>query len=112
MEDLAQNGEIKLNDSKILGKKRNDSFSLPHSTNLYPESPFAKLKHTSDSLAQKVLIGMLKIKADDRAAVTGDYTGWTIPPDYTPIHTLMKRLRIGPYKEYGKVTFQDIIRRY
>jgi len=111
MERLAQKGEIKLKDFKILGKK-NDGFSLPHSTKLYPEWPFAKVKHTPDSLAQKVLIALLGIKVDNKAAVTGNYTGWTIPLDYTSIHTLMKKLRVGPYKEYGEVTFQDIIKKY
>lgn len=111
LEKLAEDGEIDLEDFKILGSKE-DGFHLPHSTRLYPEWPFARLKGTPDSLAHQVLIALLQMKSNTRAALAGDYTGWTTPLDYSSIHDLMKRLHVGPYREYGKVTFQAVIKTY
>lgn len=111
MERLAQIGEIDLNDFKILGRK-DDGFVLPHSSSLYPEWPLARLKNTPHSLAQKVAIALLEMEPDNEAALAGNYTSWTVPLDYTSIHDLLKKLRVGPYKEYGKVTFKDTIKKY
>jgi hypothetical protein len=59
-----------------------------------------------------VAIALLEMEPDNEAALAGNYTSWTVPLDYTSIHDLLKKLRVGPYKEYGKVTFKDIIKKY
>ena len=30
--------------------------------------------------------------------LAGDYAGWTVPLDYSPVTALMQSLRIGPYE--------------
>lgn len=111
LEQLAQKGDIDLTDFRILGRQ-DDGFVLPHSTSLYPEWPFARLRNTPNSLAQKVTIALLKMEPDDEAAVAGNYTRWTVGLDYTSIHDLLKDLHVGPYKEYGNMTLRNIISKY
>ena len=42
-----------------------DFFPLAHSTELYPEWPFRKLRHTSNDLAQRVAVARAMVKRPD-----------------------------------------------
>jgi PAS domain S-box-containing protein len=92
---------------KIIDPKLNQ-LDLMHSTEFYPEWPFSKLKHSSESLAVEVLTALLHIKSEDRAAIAGGYTGWTIPLDYSKVHNLLRTLKAPPYDNQEEITFQDI----
>lgn len=112
LERMAHEGAIKLDQFKILNAQHDDSFPLLHSTRLYPEWPFSKLKHTDDKLAQQVAIALLTMPADSEAARVSRTEGWTIPLDYTPVHDLFRTLQIGPYADLGIVTFEKVIQHY
>ena len=79
---------------------------------LYPEWPLAKLKHTSAGLAKKVAMELLSMPAASPANKAAGIGGWTIPLDYQKVHDLMMDLRFGPYKDYGRVTWQQALRQY
>jgi two-component system sensor histidine kinase TtrS len=112
LEKMASEGKIRMSEFKILAAKKYPGFPFAVSTKLYPEWPFAKVKHTSDSLAQKVAVALLDMAPDSPAAKAGDYGGWTVPLDYQPVHELFRKLRIGPYKNLGKITLSDIAKQY
>jgi len=112
LERMASEGAISIKDFKILNRKFDDDFPLLHSTRLYPEWPFAKLKKTDDHLAQKVAIALLTMPPDSEAAIVSRSEGWTIPLDYTPVHDVFKSLKIGPYVEIDNVTFEKVIEQY
>ncbi len=38
--------------------------------------------------------------------------GWTIPLNYQSVHDCLKELKVGPYKDLGKITFLDVFRNY
>lgn len=111
LEQMADKGDINLDDIKIVNRK-NSNFSLPHSTPLYPEWPLAKTKNTANLLAKKVNNILLNMKSDDPASVAGDYTGWTVPLAYEDIHTLLKELKVGAYQDYQQFTMQEVVRKY
>ncbi len=108
LENMASEGLIEIDDFRILNPRRQPGFPFLLSTRLYPEWPFARLKNTSQSLAQKVTIGLLSMATDDPAAIAGNYGGWTVPLDYQPVHELFRELRIGPYRDIGLITFADL----
>jgi two-component system sensor histidine kinase TtrS len=113
LEQMAAEGRIQLADFRILNPQTDEpSFPFRRSTRLYPEWPFARLRHTPDALAEKVTIALLGLSPDDPAAKSAGIAGWTVPLDYQPIHDLMKVVRIGPYKELGRVTFEGVVRVY
>ena len=112
LERMASEGAISIRDFKILNQQHNDAFPLLHSTRLYPEWPFAKLKKTNDQLAQKVAIALLTMDPRSEAAVVSRSEGWTIPLDYTPVHDVFKSLKIGPYEQIDTVTFERVIEQY
>lgn len=112
LERMASEGAISIRDFKILNSQHSDAFPLLHSTRLYPEWPFAKLKKTNDQLAQKVAIALLTMPASSEAAIVSRSEGWTIPLDYTPVHDVFKTLKIGPYEQIDTVTFEKVIEQY
>ncbi|MCD6161335.1 MAG: PAS domain S-box protein [candidate division Zixibacteria bacterium] len=87
-------------------------FPLLHTTRLYPEWPFAKVSHTSSELAEKVATALLRMSSDSPAAKAARSAGWTIPRNYQSVHDCLKYLHIGPYRDYGKVSFRDALWQY
>lgn len=112
IERMAEAGKIDLNRLRVLNPQNVPGFPYALSTRVYPEWPFARLRRTDDDLAQNVVIALLKMPADSPAARAGRIVGWTVPLDYEPVHALLKELRIGPYKEYGKITLAAAVRQY
>jgi diguanylate cyclase (GGDEF)-like protein len=80
------------------------------STELYPEWPFAKLAHTPDTLANKVLSALLRQPATSDASSTGLFN-WTIPSDYSKVHMVLKDLSIYPYDK-SDFTFEEVYKKY
>ncbi len=116
LEQMSLEGKIRLEDFQVIAydhiHKHTRDYPFFHSTETYPEWPFAKVKHTSDILAERVSVALLEMSSDDPAAIAARCVGWTIPLNYQPVHDCLKELRIGPYKDYGKITAEDVVRKY
>ena len=52
------------------------------------------------------------MQPEEEAARTARIKGWTTPHDYTDVHELFKELKIGPYKDYGKITLAMVLQKY
>ncbi len=98
----------------MLHEQGGEGARLPflHSTRVYPEWPLAKLQHTPDKLAEDVAVALIKMPAELPAAKAAQCAGWTIPHNYQEVHECLKELRVGPYKDYGKLTLAAVVRRY
>ena len=112
LERMAAEGKIDMATFHIIHQQEMEGFPYMHSTRLYPEWPFAKVKHTSDELAQKVAITLLSMPPDSPAAKAGKCAGWTTPLNYQRVHECVMELRLSPYTEFGKVTLADVIKNY
>ena len=114
LEQLSAEGKINLKDfyafSRLQGKGQQTPYLL--TTREYPDWPMAKVMHTSDELAEKVAITLLQMQPDSPAARAAECAGWTIPLNYQPVDDLMRALRLGHYKDLGKITFRDVLRTY
>ena len=112
LERMTEEKKIDLRAFRVLNRQHGEGFPFALSTRLYPEWPLAKVRQTGDELAQKVVIALLRMPPDNLAARAAKITGWTIPLDYQPVHELMRELRLGPYKDYGRVTLSQAVRQY
>ena len=112
IERMAEEGLIDPKIFRIVNQQNALNFPFALSTALYPEWPFAKVKHTSDELSQKVAVALMSMPSDSPAAKFAKIAGWTTPLNYQPVHELMKELHIGPYKDIGKVSLADFLRKY
>lgn len=112
LEQMIGEGRIAPGMFKVISEQKNDGFPFLHSTRLYPEWPFAKLKNTPDSLAEKVAIALMSMPAGSEAAQAASCAGWTVPLDYGVVEECLMALHIGIYKDYGKVSAAAVLRQY
>ncbi len=116
LERMAAEGRIRMEDFRALEHDHIGEevceFPFLHSTDSYPEWPMAKLPHISDELAEQVAAALLAMPPDSSAAKAARCAGWTIPHNYQAVHECLKELRVGPYEDYGKVTFFAVLRKY
>ncbi len=91
IEQLIAQGKIKSNAVKVLNSHQ-DNLSALHSTQHYPEWPFAVLPHIPSEVANKVFRTLLDIQANSPAAITGGYENWTAPLNYSEVYKLVAEL--------------------
>lgn len=114
LERMNAEGKIHIDDFYVIHEHGGGKVHLPflHSTREYPEWAFAKLKHTSNELAENVSIALIDMPRDSAAAQAAKCAGWTIPLNYQSVHDCLKELKVGPYKNLGKITLTDIFKKY
>lgn len=97
---------------RVLNLQAHDGYPFSASTPLYPEWAFARLPHTPGELARAVSRALLQMGAESAAARATDAAGWTRPQDYTPVHELMRELRLGPYAGFGGARWWLLMREH
>lgn len=109
---MAANGEIDLDQIKVLNPQQVPGFPFLLSTRLYPEWPFARARKTPDEFATEVAIALLRLSGEHPASIAGRNAGWTVPLSYQSVHDLFRELKIGAYAEMTQVTLRQIIIQY
>ncbi|MCK5225741.1 MAG: PhnD/SsuA/transferrin family substrate-binding protein [Planctomycetes bacterium] len=115
IERMAAEGKINVDNFHAIHehkKEGHEDFSAHHSTRFYPEWPLAKVKDTPRDIAEKVTMALLSIEPEHQCAVVGQYAGWTVPHNYQSVHACLRELKVGPYKDYGKITLAGVISQY
>lgn len=114
LEHMAQEGKIKLDQFRVLDEKSQASsdFKHLHTTTLYPEWPFAKVKGTDDQLAGEVAIALLQVQPVDEAAKKAELMGWTIPMDYQSVHDCLKKIKFDPYDIVDDISLRRLLYQY
>ncbi len=112
LERLHKAGKIDLKDFKILGRRQTKGFPLLHSTELYPEWPFARTNNAPEKITEKIIIALLKLDQDSPPSRLAGIKGWTVPLDYMKVHELYKTLKVGPYEGLGKISVHALVEQY
>jgi phosphate/phosphite/phosphonate ABC transporter binding protein len=112
IEAMEQEGKINRASLKIINQQKTQDNQRLLSTTLYPEWPFAKLDHISNAVAEEIMLALIAMPEHSAAAQKAGISGWTIPQNYQPIHECLKAIRVGPYKDFGKITLEDAVRNY
>ena len=112
LERMAKRGEINPHDFRILNKQDTPGFPFLHSTELYPEWPFARAHKTADDFATQVVVALLSLGPDDAASIAGLNAGWTVPLSYQRVHEMFRELKIGVYAVTARVSLLQVIRQY
>ena len=86
------------------------SYPFPSSTRLYPQSPFMKLPHTPDWVADKVAVALLTMT--EASVSQSTLGGWTVPLSYQSVRECMAELGIDPYQNVGLVGFGGAFRQH
>ncbi len=97
---------------RIVDPRDYPGFPFAVSTELYPEWPFAKLPSTPQELSDKVLIALLMMSPETKAARDADIAGWTIPLDYSKVHTLLEVMGLSFYGNLKEFAFDEFYEKY
>ncbi|HEY5720287.1 MAG TPA: PhnD/SsuA/transferrin family substrate-binding protein, partial [Gammaproteobacteria bacterium] len=92
-EQLVERGVIDPARFKTLGQREIPHFPYRHSSALFPEWAFARLRHTPDDLARQVAVALL-----DDGIYSASAAGWTTPLDYHSVHEVLMEISAGPYQ--------------
>ncbi len=106
LEQMISSGEIGAGELRVLAPIDTRGFRCQTSSRLYPDWPFAALRHTPMELSKRVAMALLAMPR------TADGYSWTIPSDYQVVGELFRELRIGPYAYLRLWTFEGVLRRY
>jgi ABC-type phosphate/phosphonate transport system substrate-binding protein len=97
LEQAEANGEINMDDVKILEKKHHRDFPYLCSTVLYPGFPLAKTARVDKKLAAQVTAALKALTPEDQALKDSGLLGWINPLDYSGIEIVRTQLRGGGY---------------
>ncbi|MCK5100998.1 MAG: PhnD/SsuA/transferrin family substrate-binding protein, partial [Desulfobacteraceae bacterium] len=114
LERMQNKGRIRIEDFYVIHEHGGGNVHMPllHSTREYPEWPFSKLDHVANELAEKVAVELISMPEGSYPTTASKSAGWTIPLNYEPVHDCLKELRLGLYKDYGKITFASVTKKY
>lgn len=112
LEQMESEGKIVGTSFVVLHPQQVAGFPFRLSTRLYPEWPFIAGRHVDESFAKKVAIALMQMPADHPAAKATHSSGWTVPENYEPVHAAFRVLRLGPYRNLGKITPQTLLEDY
>jgi len=113
LERMVQEGKIRLDDFRVLDNQglKYPDYPFQLSTILYPEWPLASLPHVDTELIRQVTVALLLMPPESEAARAAQGTGWTTALNYQPVHDCLRALRLSPYTDYGRVTWQQALRK-
>ena len=96
LEQMAQQGGLDLSAVRVLDDRLSPAFPHHVSTELYPEWPMSAMAHTPGKLAKAVTMALLAVGPQSEPARAARIHGFYPPANYTPVESLMQRLRVYP----------------
>ncbi|MDY6915791.1 MAG: PAS domain S-box protein, partial [Candidatus Cloacimonadota bacterium] len=113
LEEMADSGEIDLNEIKVISPvPPTPYFPFLRSTILYPEWVFSKLSHTDQVLANKIAMLLFETPYNSTVSKEIGIWGWTYPSSYGIIHHTLANLNIDPYPMKQPTLIQIIIKEH
>jgi PAS domain S-box-containing protein len=112
LERMASNGELALEQIKVINQQNLPGYPYLSSTPLYPEWPFAALPHVDSQLTRKLTGLLLSLPYGEAFdGKTGLY-GFDIPADYQGMDHVLKALRAPPYEFVNAVELEEVWESY
>jgi ABC-type phosphate/phosphonate transport system substrate-binding protein len=99
LERMVNEGTLLSVDELKVIDRRDGDYVHPHTTQLYPEWPFAAVAGTDPQLVDDVAAALLTIGQDD--AVGSSTLGFVPPMDYSPLHELVVELELRSWDATG-----------
>ena len=113
LEKLQNRGKLQPGQVTVIHKNdKPKNYPYQLSTKLYPGWVLSTASHTREKLVYEVIKGLLAIEASNRAAIEGNYYGWSAPQDYDSVRKVMQSIRIPPFEDYGIITWQELLKQY
>ena len=112
LEDMAEEGSIRLSQAKVIHLQNLPGYPDQVSTRLYPEWVFAALPHSNRAIERELTTFLLTLDSDPRLTKSIDIKGFDLPATYTSIEDVMREMRVPPFEMTPEFTVRDIWQRY
>lgn len=106
VETLVARGALAAGTLKVIEPRAAREIPCAYSTQLYPDWPLAKARHTDLALAKAVAVSLLSMPA------TADGTTWAVPADYQSVHDMYREVKAGPYAYLRATSMQALAQKY
>lgn len=88
-------------------------YPVAHSSRLYPELAVVALARWNDeALVIAMTKALLSVEAGSPVSRAVNVAGFTAPLNYEPVAALMQELRIGPFADFGRFTFTEVLQQH
>ncbi|MGM0536767.1 MAG: diguanylate cyclase domain-containing protein [Pseudomonadota bacterium] len=108
LESLAREGRLDPSRLKVINRQQLAGFPYALSTRLYPEWPLIALPQVERATVQRVSAALFALTPEHEVARAAGIAGFAPPMDYLPVETLARELRLPPFDQSPRVTWQDI----
>ncbi len=98
LEQMAQEGRIRLEEFRVVQAAGVPSYPLQLSTRLYPQWALAAMPWMDSTLARQIASAALILPEGGEVAHAAQIHGFTIPGDYRSVEHLMRDLRMPPFE--------------
>lgn len=99
IEEMADLGEVDLEDFKVLHAQSYPDFPFLVSTDLIPEWPLAKLTHFSNTKALEIVRKLYELSEQAIGNKSVSNFRWALPADYSGVSDKLKRVKAAPFED-------------
>ena len=108
LEQMAAEGQLLMDDLKIINQQNLSDYPFVISTRLFPEWPFVVLPKVRESTARRVASAILALEPNHPVSQQIGISGFTVPADYLPVELSMRELGLPPFDVEPDVSLMQI----
>jgi PAS domain S-box-containing protein len=85
---------------------------VPASTRLYPATPFIRMRHVPDDLAEEMAAALYRMPPPEDATRFMGVVSWSLPMNYQSVHDCLRELGISPYDKIEQEALSTLVERH
>ncbi|MFZ6863504.1 phosphate/phosphite/phosphonate ABC transporter substrate-binding protein [Undibacterium sp. Ji67W] len=102
LESMAREGKIQPDEYVVLAERKDTTFQLRHSTELYPEHYVLVMPHVSKEATANFKTALLKLAPSDAAAQKANIKGFIEPLSIASLENVMRPLKVAPFEQQNQ----------
>ena len=106
IEQMVASGILKPGELRVLSPRKIPDYPCQTTSRLYPDWPFAAVRHTPPELSRTVAVALLEMPESPEGY------RWTIPAHYAVVDEMFRDLKLGRYANLQKETLEELARRH
>jgi two-component system sensor histidine kinase TtrS len=106
VEQMVASGALKPGELRVLSPRVIQDYPCQTTSRLYPDWPFAAVRHTPPELSRKVAVALLEMPEAPEGY------RWTIPAHYAVVDEMFRDLKLGRYANLQQETLEALAYRY
>lgn len=106
VEQMVASGVLKPGELRVLSPREIPDYPCQSTSRLYPDWPFASVRHTPPELSRKVAVALLEMPESPEGY------RWTIPAHYAVVDEMFRDLKLGRYANLQQETLEALVSRY